>query len=158
MTTVLISGPWGPVIEGSTPSVATSMQNVSFHGQQLTTISNSMAPPIVQSDSGVFTFLQTSPLPLHQATGEQTKTFQIPSFIATIPFCTWIPQHPLFKPNQTFTSNPPLLATQPSVFPFQQQGFYGPIPTHLSVYNNMLVQPYLAAQQFNPHSILPVPN
>lgn len=33
--------------------------------------------------------------------------------------------------------------------PFTTQNFYGPTPTNLSAYNNMLVQPYLTMQQPN---------
>lgn len=50
------------------------------------------------------------------------------------------------------------LITQQLTIPFQPQKFYDPTSTNLAVYNNMLVQPYLAIQQPNYHYTQQTPN
>lgn len=130
ITTALMSEIWRLITNESTSSATVLTQNAPSQRQQLTTISSSTTPPTVDNASGMPTFSKAPPL--NQMTREQMVAFQTPSFVRNIPFNTTIPRHSSFTSNHIFTPNPPLVATQPPIFPFQQQSFYGLTPRHLS--------------------------
>ncbi|CAH1446664.1 unnamed protein product [Lactuca virosa] len=142
--------------EGPTSYATVYTQSVSAQTQQLTMILGSTTPPTVNNVSGVPVISQSPPL--NQMAREQAMAFQTPPFVTKMSFNTTIPPHPTFMSNNLLAQNPHLLSIHPMTFPFQQQSFYGPTPGHLSTYNNMLVQPYLTAQQYNPQGAFSILN
>lgn len=188
VTTAPTTEPQQPAVEGKTFSAAVSTQSTRMQTTKLAVISSSTTPTIVENVNTTLTFSQTPPLnqiaggkllvfqtlPLNQMTGKQlvvfltpplnqmvrneTMAFQKPLLTTNIPISTTIQQYQQLVSNNPLTQNSPLLSTKMLAFPFPQQAFYGPNPGHSPTYNNMLMQPYITAHQYNPHGALPIPN